>query len=558
MNLRQLNPRLDMENKKNKRSSKKDNTGAIDLGAVKCGYIPDVRKTEKLSNAQLTIGEKVIRWIESECMVPEGKLVGKPVVLLESQKLFILSTFDNPKGTKRAILSIARKNGKTGLLAPLLLALMAGPAAQKNAQLVSGAMSKEQAAILFQAMAKTIRLNPRLDQRFRIAESQKRLTCITTGCTYRALAKDTSGASTQGLSPYVVVLDEAGQIVGPRDPFVDALTSAQGAHESPLFFVISTQAASDSDWMSMQIDDAIAVSDPHSVVHVYEADKDCDLLDETQWAKANPALDVFRSREDLKTQLERAARMPSAEASARNLLLNQRISLLTLAVSPTVWKTNNGDINHELFYKYPVHIGLDLSARNDLTAAVCSVKDEETGIVHVLPFCFTPLDGLDERARNDRVPYDLWVRQQKLIAIDGKHMDYDQLADELKRLTEGMTIATLQFDRWRIEDFKPRAERAGFANEAEWIACGQGFKDFSLRIEGLDSLLLSNRIRHGNHPLLNMAAANAIVISDPTGSRKFDKAKSSQRIDPIVAMAMSVYPLSDGNVVTLDIGSMIA
>ena len=55
-----------------------------------------------------------------------------------------------------------------------------------------------------------------------------------------------------------------------------------------------------------------------------------------------------------------------------------------------------------------------------------------------------------------------------------------------------------------------------------------------------------------------MAAANAIVISDPTGSRKFDKAKSSQRIDPIVAMAMSVYPLSDGNVVTLDIGSMIA
>jgi len=34
---------------------------------------------------------------------------------------------------------------------------------------------------------------------------------------------------------------------------------------------------------------------------IYEAEKDCDLMDEKQWYKANPALSIFRKYEDLNT-----------------------------------------------------------------------------------------------------------------------------------------------------------------------------------------------------------------------------------------------------------------
>jgi phage terminase large subunit-like protein len=131
------------------------------------------------------------------------------------------------------------------------------------------------------------------------------------------------------------------------------------------------------------------------------------------------------------------------------------------------------------------------------------------------------------------------------------------LAEELALRTAGWDIASVSFDRWRIDDFKVAAEKANFAQDSEWLPVGQGFKDFSLRLEGLESLLLQKLLRHASHPLLNMAASNAIVISDPTGNRKLDKSKSSQRIDPLVALAMSVYLLSDANLALTDIESMI-
>ena len=527
----------------------------IFVKAIKCGWIPQDRDYNLIPHKNWTRAEKLMAFIERECFIPEGAWIGQKIKLLAFQRLFIRAVYDNPNQTRRAILSIARKNGKTSLVAPLVLGHIIGPEAIKNSQTVSGAMTRGQAGILFDAMAKMIYLNPNMTARADVVPSKKMITGITTGVTYKALARD--GASSQGLSPAVAVIDEAGQIVGPTDAFVDAITTAQGAHKFPMLFVISTQAASDSDLLSIWIDDAQRSQDINTVCHVYAADEDCDLLDELQWAQSNPALGEFRSSEDLRIQLERAARMPTAEPGARNLLLNQRISLLTLAVAPSTWKANGGEVQDNLFLTQPVHVGLDLSARNDLTACVLATKDPDTGLVHVKPIVFTPLDNVEDRAQKDRTPYDVWVKKGLMIALPGSHMDYDMMAEALKEHTVGMDICTVQFDRWRIDDFKPRAEAHGFATDAEWISVGQGFKDFGKRVDGMDSLLLQEKIRHGMHPLLNLGAANAIVTVDPTGAKKYDKSKSSQRIDTLVAMAMAVYPLSDGTVDIVNVDTMI-
>lgn len=67
----------------------------------------------------MTRGEKVIRFIQRYCVTPEGAGVGKPLELAQFQIDFIKAIYDNPAGTRRAILSIARKNGKTGIIAAL-------------------------------------------------------------------------------------------------------------------------------------------------------------------------------------------------------------------------------------------------------------------------------------------------------------------------------------------------------------------------------------------------------------------------------------------------------
>src|SRR5690625_3925847 len=197
----------------------------------------------------MTRGERVIAFIERYCRVPEGQHVGQPLRLDEFQRRFILAVYDNPAGTTAAYLSIARTNGKTGLIAAILLAHLVGPEALQNSQIVSGAMSREQAAIVFDLACKMIRLNQDLADIIHIVPSGRRLIGTPLNVEYKALAAE--GKTAHGLSPVLAILDEVGQVRGPQDDFVDAITTAQGAHEAPLLIAISTQAANDADLLSI-------------------------------------------------------------------------------------------------------------------------------------------------------------------------------------------------------------------------------------------------------------------------------------------------------------------
>src|SRR4051794_31214685 len=123
----------------------------------------------------MTRGERNIAFIERYCRVPEGKLVGKPIKLLPFQRDFILAVYDNPAGTSRAFLSIARKNGKSALVACLVLVHLIGPEARRNSQIISGARSRDQAAIIYKLAEKMYHLNPALKGLIRPIPSSKML-----------------------------------------------------------------------------------------------------------------------------------------------------------------------------------------------------------------------------------------------------------------------------------------------------------------------------------------------------------------------------------------------
>ena len=99
----------------------------------------------------------------------------------------------------------------------------------------------------------------------------------------------------------------------------------------------------------------------------------------------------------------------------------------------------------------------------------------------------------------------------------------------------------IAFDRWNFKHLKPWLAKAGFSDEelARFVEFGQGFASMSPALRDLESDLLTKKILHGNHPVMNMCAANAVVQSDPAGNRKLAKNKSSGRIDGMVSLAMA-------------------
>ena len=482
----------------------------------------------------MTRGERVIAFIERFCLVPEGALVGKPMVLDVFQKGFILAVYDNPATTRRAILSMARKNGKTGLIAGILLAHLVGPEARQNSQIVAGAMSRDQAGLVFALACKMIQLSERLSGLVKITPSGKRLHGLPMNVEFRALAAD--GKTSHGLSPVLVIGDEWGQVKGPQSDFIDALLTSQGAHEKPLQLVISTQAASDADWLSLEIDQAMRGDDPTLVCHLYTAPADCDLLDEEAWKAANPALGTFRSRTDLEQQLREAVNMPSKSNTVRNLLLNQRVSTSSPFVSADVWKANGGQCTDLCTVDGPLFGGLDLSARTDLTAFV--LVGLVDGVWHVWSHFWTPETGLRERAKRDRAPYDLWVQQGLMTAVPGAVIDYEWLAKDIQRICDGLDIQAIAYDRWRINLLQKELTDIGC--DLPLVEHGQGYKDMSVSIEATEEALLNHQLAHGMHPVLTMCMANATTVKDPTNARKLDKQKSTGRIDGAVALVMAL------------------
>ncbi|HXK16668.1 MAG TPA: terminase TerL endonuclease subunit, partial [Polyangiaceae bacterium] len=103
-------------------------------------------------------------------------------------------------------------------------------------------------------------------------------------------------------------------------------------------------------------------------------------------------------------------------------------------------------------------------------------------------------------------------------------------------------VEAIAFDRYNMKFLKPWLERAGFTEEelAKFVEFGQGFVSMSPAIRELESMLLARKLRHANHPVLTMCAANATVMMDPAGNRKFIKGRTTGRIDGMVALAMAV------------------
>src|SRR5690606_34674381 len=185
-------------------------------------------------------------------------------------------------------------------------------------------------------------------------------------------------------------------------------------------------------------------------------------------------------------------RLPSRENEYRNLILNQRVEARSPFVARTIWDENGGEC--DVKPGDVVYGGLDLSQVSDLTALV--LVSESGG---VLPTFWLPSDGLVEKSRADRVPYDVWADEGFLETTPGRSIEYEFVAYRLREVFSEYRVAAMGFDRFNMRHLRPWLERAGFtdADLEKFVDFGQGFVSMSPAIRELEARLLAKKLRHG-------------------------------------------------------------
>jgi phage terminase large subunit-like protein len=516
------------------------------LNSVERAKKPGPKDDHSWLEPGLSRAERVVRFLES-LPITSGNLAGTNFVVRDWQRRDIIeplyATDDSGvRFVREGFISMPRKQGKTALVAGLCLCHLCGPEAIQRGQCASGAADRDQAGIIYAEMCAIIERLGWMNKRIIVRDFKKTLEDAETGTTYKALSSESK--TKHGLSLSFWIVDELAQL--PDRKLYDVLSTATAAWPEPLGVVISTQSEDPRHIMSQLYDDAEQiqtgiVQDHAKVACIYSAPMDADPWSEEIWKSCNPALGDFRSLEEMRDFARKAKRMPALEQTFRLLYLNQRVSGDVRFIAKAMWDACGQ--NRELF-DAPSLLGdhcigaLDLSGsgKNDLTSLIL-LFDRPDGTIKALPFFWAAEGGLEEAESRDRVPYRLWARQGHLITTPGRLLDYGFIAQKVKALSEIYAIELCGVDPWNFE----RIEKS-FNDAAIDIAVkkfGQNIQNMSPAVTALENSILSGNFRHNKNPVLDWCMDNISVSMDSSGNRKFDKRRSTGRIDGAVALAMA-------------------
>jgi phage terminase large subunit-like protein len=525
--------------------------GRFGPGAARFNAARARKKVKRLPWEQkgLLREERVIRFLEW-LPITKGPLTGKRMRLLPGQLQFVERVYGVSDKSGRRLCRIGIKsepkgNGKTGLVAGLCLAHLFGPEAEPRGEVYSAAIDRAQAALIFAEMEAMIYARPNFADLCTISRFHKKIEIIAgpfAGSIYEALSNDARRA--HGLSPTLFAFDELAQV---KDRvLLDNLINGLGKRREALGLIISTQAPDSEHPLSQLIDDGVTGADPTTFVQLTAAPDDADPFDEATWKACNPALGKFLSLDEMRTAADRARRLPAFEPGFRNLRLNQRIDAREeeRICTPIVWKANGTQPTpREQLRGRKCFAGLDLSAKHDLTSlTLVFPSDDDEPIYDVLPFFWTPEGQLEVRRPAERDRFKLWIDKGLIEPVPGPVIRYGFIARRLIELADEFDIAVIAYDAWRIDDLKQDLADADPYFNVPLEAFGQGFKPMAPAISFFAELALTERLRHGMHPVLTAAVASAVVVRDSSDNLKIDKVASRGpvRIDGAVTLCMAL------------------
>lgn len=499
--------------------------------------------------------ERPIQFIENYCTHHKGEWAGKPLLLDPWQKNIIRQVFGwmRADGTRRfrtAYWEEPRKNGKSTKAAGLGLYLTVGDR-EPGAEVYASATKKDQARIVWDEAAKTVRKSPNL-QRF-VRAFRNSLHCERLGSKFEPLGADSN--TLDGLNPHGNIVDE---LHAHRDRGVwDVLDTAMGARRQPLTLVITTAGTYSPESIGWQMHDyAQKVLEgvfEDDAFHAFIASADEPpkgeegyYFTEAAQRQANPGYGVSVKPTYLAEQAEKAQRQPHFTNEYLRLHLNVWTQQVTRWLSLERWTESDPVPPRETARAMALAReaelagrkcwgGLDLSSKWDLSALVLAFPGEGDEVFLVCRF-WLPEGTVEKYAKKGQQHYAQWAKDGWLTTTPGDVVDYEFIRAEVNALAKRYDIQDIAFDRWGAQDVSNRLSSDG----AQLVEFGQGHRSMSEPSKDLEARVISRKVRHAGNPVLRFCVANAVVTTDSAGNIKPDKSKAADRIDGVVATVMAL------------------
>jgi phage terminase large subunit-like protein len=465
-----------------------------------------------------------------------GEWRGQPFVLSDWQAdrivrpLFGWKRADGTRRYRTCFVFIPRKAGKTTLAAGLALYALYCDG-EPGAQVINAAADREQARLCFDAAKQMVEMEGELSCRSEVYKNS--IVTPDSGSSYRVLSSD--AYTKHGLNCHFIGADELHCWPG-RDLW-DTLTTSTGARRQPLT-VVTTTAGFDKHSLCYELYDyakkveAGIIEDPSFLPVLFEAGENDDWKDPATWHKAHPGLGISVKLDYFEAECAKAQATPAYENTFRRLLLNQWTEQDSRWLGMDDWDACKGELPN--LEHADCFAGLDLASTTDITALVLTFAKGDKLIV--VPHFWIPSDRIRDRVRRDRVPYDVWVAEGLVTATDGAVTDYDRIRADIHLIAERYRIREIAFDRWNATQLATQLQGDGFA----MVGFGQGFASMSGPTKELERRILGRELLHDGNPVLRWMVSNVTVSQDPAGNLKPDKAKSTERIDGVVAAVMGI------------------
>lgn len=490
---------------------------------------------------------RAVRFFSDILRLNGGAFEGKPFALEPWQAFVVGSLFgwkNAADGTRRfrmAYVEAGKGSGKSPLAAGIgLYGMLADD--EPRAEIYAAATKKDQAQILFRDAVAMVEQSPRL-QRAILPNGKNpvwNLAHLKSGSFFRPISAD-DGQS--GPRPHVALIDEVHE---HRDNYVvEMLRAGTKGRRQALIFMITNSGADRTSVCYEYHEYAAKVSagtleDDSFFGYVCALDESDDpFTDEACWPKANPSLGVTIPHKYLREQVAHARGMPSKESVVRRLNFCQWTGALNPWLGSAPWLAAQAAYDAEALRGRRCWAGLDLATSQDLNALVLLFEPERAGERwRLLPYFWLPADGLEDKGRQDRVPYSTWVRQGWLETTEGKAVNKRAVVIRLAEICAMFDVQQVRYDRWRIDELKLLMGEEGV--ELPMEPHGQGFKDMAPAVDEFERMLIGGELEHPGNPVLTWNAANVVLATDPAGNRKPVKDKATGRIDGIVAALMAV------------------
>ncbi len=442
---------------------------------------------------------------------------------------------------KIAYNEVARKNGKSELAATIGLYL-AFADGEIGAEVYTAATKRDQAKIVWLA-SEFMKNNSPLKKYVKTAYSK--MIMETTNSKYEPLGADSK--TLDGLNVHGAVIDE--YHAHPNADLYDVIRSGMGARKQPLMFIITTAGFNKNSpcyterEYAIKILEGVVENDEYFVFIATIDDEDIEnenYYTEEVWRKANPNLGVSLYIDDFKAMAKEAKEVPTKLNNFLTKRLNVWTDSMDRWISTDKW---NSSFRYEIDEKKLKGLlcfgGLDLSSTTDITALIWLFpqKNENDEWFDVLCRFWIPEENMRERERRDKIPYSTWVREGLIQTTPGDVIDYDFIEAQIKKDFEKFDVKELAYDRWNATSIINNLMNEGIEN---LVPFGQGFASMSAPTKELEILVLKKQLNHGNNPVLRWMMSNVAIVKDAAGNMKIDKARSSEKVDGMVALAMAL------------------